>query len=470
MPQTLFDKIWEAHVVERRDGVDLLHIDRHVLHELTTHQAFQRLAAAGRPVRNPELTFAVPDHMVSSDPGRTEDTYAPAGPYVRTLRRNAADHGITLFDIDDPRQGIVHVVAPELGIALPGTTLVCGDSHTCTVGGLGALAFGIGTSDVEHVLATQTLALRKPKTLRVVLDGPLGPGVTAKDLILHVIATLGAGAGVGHAVEFAGPVVRALPVEGRLTLCNMAIEFSARFGLVAPDEATFRWIEGRPFAPAGRAFEQAVAAWQALPTDPAAAFDREERLNVAGLAPQVTWGTSPQFAVGVDGRVPDPAALPADRRAAAERALAYMDLTPGQAVAGLPVDVVFIGSCTNSRLSDLRLAAEVVHGRRVARGVRALVVPGSQAVRAAAEAEGLDRVFRAAGFEWREAGCSMCVGVNGDTVDGGRRCIATSNRNFEGRQGPGARTHLASPATAAASAVAGCIADPRDLLRKEAAA
>ncbi|MCA1972440.1 MAG: 3-isopropylmalate dehydratase, partial [Caenispirillum sp.] len=305
MPQTLFDKIWEAHVVERRDGVDLLHIDRHVLHELTTHQAFQRLAATGRPVRNPELTFAVPDHMVSSDPGRTEDTYAPAGPYVRTLRRNASDHGITLFDIDDPRQGIVHVVAPELGIALPGTTLVCGDSHTCTVGGLGALAFGIGTSDVEHVLATQTLALRKPKTLRVVLDGPLGPGVTAKDLILHVIATLGAGAGVGHAVEFAGPAVRALPVEGRLTLCNMAIEFSARFGLVAPDEATFRWIEGRPFAPAGRAFEQAVTAWHALPTDPAAAFDREERLNVAGLAPQVTWGTSPQFAVGVDGRVPD---------------------------------------------------------------------------------------------------------------------------------------------------------------------
>lgn len=462
--KTLFDKIWDSHVVERLDGGDLIHIDRHMIHELTSPRAFDRLAAAGRVVRSPELTFATPDHMVSSAPGRREDTYPKAAPYVRTLRGNAQASDITLFDLDDPRQGIVHVVAPELGLALPGTTLVCGDSHTCTVGGLGVVAFGIGTSDIEHVLATQTLVLRKPRRMRITLDGMPPPGVTAKDLVLHVIATLGAGAGVGHAVEFAGEAVRALPVEGRLTLCNMGIEFSARIAFVAPDDVVFAYLKDRPYAPKGALWDQAVSQWRELYSDPDAVFDRDERLDVSGLAPQVTWGTSPQYAVSVTGVVPDPDGLPEDRRDGARKALAYMGLTPGEPLEGLPVQNVFIGSCTNSRLSDLREAAAVVRGRTVAPGVRALVVPGSTAVRVAAEAEGLDQVFKDAGFMWGEASCSMCVGVNGDLVPRGERCVSTSNRNFEGRQGPGARTHLASPATAAAAAVTGRITDPRRLI------
>lgn len=463
MSATLFDRIWDRHVVARlEDGRDLLHIDRHVLHELTSPQAFDGLRRAGRPVRNPELTFATQDHMVPTAPGRDDDTWPDAAPYMRALRRNTAESGIRLFDIDDPEQGIVHVIAPELGIALPGATLVCGDSHTCTVGGLGALAFGIGTSQVEHVLATQTLPLEKPKRMRVTFEGRPGFGVYAKDLILHLIGRLGAGAGAGHAVEYAGEAVRSLPVEGRMTLCNMSIEFSARMGLVAPDETTFAYLEGRAYAPTGAAWDRAVAEWRGLASDPDAAFDREEVIDAGEIAPQTTWGTSPQDTVAITDRVPDPADAPPERRPAMEKALDYMGLVPGTPMTGIPVQKVFIGSCTNSRLSDLRAAAEVVRDRRVAEGVRAMIVPGSTAVRLAAEAEGLDRVFRAAGFEWRESGCSMCVAVNGDLVAPGERCVATSNRNFEGRQGPGARTHLASPAMAAAAAVAGRLADVRD--------
>lgn len=464
-PRTLVDRIWDAHVVRRfADGRELLYIDRHVLHEITSPEAFRRLDDEGWTVRRPDRSLAVQDHIVSTRPGRDGDSYPGGAPFVTALRANARRHGIRLFDLGDPRQGIVHVVAAEQGLALPGTTVVCGDSHTCTLGALGALAFGIGSSEAAHVLATQTLVMRRPRPFRLTVTGGLGPGVSAKDLILYAIGRLGAGAGAGHAVELAGPAVAALPVEARFTLCNMAIEMGARIGVVAPDAAVLDYLRGRPEAPAGPAWDASVAAWATLASDPGAVFDRDEVLDADGIAPQVTWGTSPEHVAPVTGVVPDPAAADtAARRRDREAALAYMGLAPGTPLAGLKVDVAFIGSCTNARLSDLREAAAVLRGRRVAAGVRALVVPGSSAVKRAAEAEGLDRVFAQAGFAWRESGCSACCGLNDDMIGPGERCLSSSNRNFEGRQGTGARTHLASPAMVAAGAVAGHIADVREI-------
>ncbi len=464
-PRMFLDKVWDQHVVaDLGDGFDLLHVDRHMLHELSSDVAFDRMAAAGVAPRNPELTFATQDHVVATTPGRGDDSNPESADYIQAMRRNAAAHGVELFDLGDPRQGIVHVIAPELGIALPGTLLVCGDSHTCTVGGVGALAWGIGTSEVAHVLATQCLVQRRPRTLRVRYEGETAPGVGAKDFALFTIGRLGARGGDGYAVEYAGPAIEALEVEGRLTLCNLSIELGARIGHVAPDERTIAYLAGRPYAPRDAAWERAVEDWRALPSDPGASADREVAVDVAEIGPQITWGTSPAQVCAVDAAIPDRGDL-ADpgARSAAELALEYMGLEAGAPLVGTPIDRVFIGSCTNSRLSDLRAAARVAAGRRVAAGVRALVVPGSGQVRAAAEAEGLDRVFLEAGFEWREPGCSMCVAMNGDVVEPGLRCVSTSNRNFEGRQGPRARTHLASPATAAAAAVAGQIADPREL-------
>jgi 3-isopropylmalate/(R)-2-methylmalate dehydratase large subunit len=463
MARTLFDKLWDAHVVATRpDGADILHIDRHVLHDLGSNVAFAKLAAAGRAVACPHLTIAVQDHVISTAANRRNESYPGGAPFGTALRQNTAQTGIRLFDLSHPLQGIVHVVSPELGVALPGATLACGDSHTCTVGGLGALAFGIGTSEVEHVLATQTLVLRRPKTMRVRFDGRLGRGVTAKDMILHLIGRVGIKAGVGHAVEYAGAAVSALPVEARLTLCNMSIELGARTGIVAPDDTTIDYLYSRMFAPKGALWDRAVDHWRTLSSDAGARFDREVDIDAAAITPQVTWGTNPQQVLPVDGRVPDPATLTdTAERANVERALAYMGLTPGTPLEGIRIDRAFIGSCTNSRLSDLRAAAETVRGRSVAPGVRALVVPGSTSVKHAAEAEGLDTIFREAGFEWRESACSMCAGANDDKVAPGERCISSSNRNFEGRQGPGARTHLASPAMVAAAAVAGHITDVR---------
>ena len=464
-PQTLFEKIWRDHVVaDLGDGRALLHIDRHLVHDLTSPQAFDGLRRAGRAVRNPELTFATQDHLVATQPGRGDATVPGGAELIRALRANARTHGIQLFDIDDPRQGIVHVIAPELGIALPGATLVCGDSHTCTVGALGAYAWGIGTSEVEHVLATQTLVQRKPATLRVTFEGALEPGVSAKDLVLFLIGQLGIAGGTGYALEYAGSTVRMLDMEERMTLCNMAIECGARTALVTPDDVTYNYLHGREYTPNGAAWDTALAYWRTLPGDADASCERELRFDVGALEPQITWGTSPQDVVAVHGRVPDPEqAGDSARRAAMQRALDYMGLAPGATLAGLEVDRVFIGSCTNSRLSDLRTAARIVRGRRVAPNVRAMVVPGSMTVKRDAEAEGLDQVFRNAGFEWREPGCSMCAGLNADKVGPRERCVATSNRNFEGRQGPLARTHLASPAMAAAAAVTGCITDVRRL-------
>ncbi len=463
---TLFEKIWHAHVIERLDaGRDLIYVDRHVLQETTCAVAFENLRRRGRRVRRPELTIATEDHIVPTRPGRGAVADDAEGQELLDLMRaNAAGAGIRRYGLGDPRQGIVHVISAELGLALPGTVLACGDSHTSTVGGLGALGLGIGTSEVEHVLATQTLALDRPRTMRITFEGRTAPGVTAKDMILHAIGRFGIAAGRGHAVEYAGPAVRALPVEQRLTLCNMSIEIGARVGFIAPDDTVFDYVAGRPFAPKGAAFDRLLDQWRSLVSDPDAVFDRDLALDASAIEPQVTWGTMPEQVAGIGGRVPDPARLDPSRRAAAERALAYMDLVPDTPLEGLPVDVVFIGSCTNSRLSDLKAAAALVRGRRVAPGVRALVVPGSEAVRRAGEGLGLDRVFTEAGFEWREPGCSMCLGMNGDVVPPGRRSVSTSNRNFEGRQGPGSRTHLASPLTAAASAIAGRIADPRKLM------
>jgi 3-isopropylmalate/(R)-2-methylmalate dehydratase large subunit len=462
-PQTAFDKIWSLHIVkELSDGSTLLHIDRHVMHEITSYQGFDGLRRDGRRVRNTELTVAVPDHILSTDPGRTERSFAPGTDFVQTLRKNTREAGIELFDVHDPRQGIVHVMAPELGIALPGATLVCGDSHTCTVGGIGALAFGIGSSQVEHVLATQVLPMKKPKRMRARFEGRLHAGVFAKDLILYLIGKMGAGAGTGFAVEFAGPVIRDLSVEGRLTLCNMSIEMGARIGFVAPDEKTIEYVRGRLFAPSGADWNAAVQQWRRLTSEEGASFDQEVTIDTNQIAPQITWGTSPAHVLNVDQPVPDPKSIPDPQsRRNAERALAYMGLSPGAPLAGLPIQNVFIGSCTNSRLEDLHAAAAMIHDRHVAPGVRAMVVPGSTSVKRAAEAEGLDRVFLDAGFEWRESACSMCGAVNADKVGPGERCVATSNRNFEGRQGPNARTHLASPAMAAAAAIAGKIVDIR---------
>jgi len=463
--RTLFGKIWGAHVVRSLEGGrDLVFVDRHILQETTSAAAFDGLARAGRAVAHPELTLATQDHIVSTAPGRGEESNPGGLALMRLMRANASAHGIRHFGVEDPRQGIVHVIGPELGAVLPGTILACGDSHTSTAGGVGALGIGVGTSEVEHVLATQTLLLQRPRTMRILFEGLPAAAVGAKDMILAAIGHLGIAAGRGHAVEYAGAAISALPVEGRLTVCNMSIELGARLGLVAPDDRTFAYLHGRPYAPKGADWDAALAEWRGLATDDGATFDREHAIDVRDLAPQVTWGTTQEDVVGVDALVPvpDDFAEP-ERRQRAAKAVAYMGLVPGTPIAGTPVDIVFIGSCTNARLSDLQAAAAVARGRKVAPGVRALVVPGSAAVKREAEALGLDRVFSEAGFEWRSPGCSMCVSINEDVVPPGARCLATSNRNFEGRQGPGARTHLCSPTTAAASAVSGYIADARRL-------
>ena len=462
MGRTLFDKIWDDHaVVERADGQALLAIDRHYVHEGSFH-AFGMLDHAGRRVRRPELTFAVADHYAPSAPRPGPVRDPELADMMAQLRDNTGRHGVALLDLDDPAQGIVHVAMPEQGLTLPGLTIVCGDSHTSTHGAFGALAFGIGASEVSHVLATQALWQRRPRTMRVSVSGVLGPHVTAKDLILAVIARVGAAGATGHVIEYAGEAVAGLPMEARMTVCNMSIEAGGRAGLVTPDDTTFAWLHGRPRAPRGAAWDSAVLAWRGLRGDEDARFDREVTLDGDAVAPTATWGTSPETALPIDARVPDPAREPdAARRESMVSQLRYMDLVPGTALDGIAVDQVFIGSCTNGRLDDLRAAAAVLRGRRAA--VPGLVVPGSTAVKRAAEAEGLDRVFRDAGLRWGEAGCSMCVGMNGDLVEAGRRCASTSNRNFEGRQGRGSRTHLMSPAMAAAAAVVGRITDVRRL-------
>jgi 3-isopropylmalate/(R)-2-methylmalate dehydratase large subunit len=471
-PLTLYEKIWAAHVVERRDdGTCLIYIDRHLVHEVTSPQAFEGLRAAGRRVRRPDLTLAVPDHNLPTTPrtdaaGRTLPIADPeSAQQLDALRRNTAEFGIDYIDASAAEQGIVHVIGPELGFTLPGTTLVCGDSHTSAHGALGALAFGIGTSEVEHVLATQTLLLTPSRTMEIRVDGTLGFGVSAKDVILSIIGRIGAAGGTGHVVEYTGEVIRGLSIEGRLTIANMSIEGGARAGLIAPDETTFAYLKGRPLAPAGAAWEQAVAWWRDLASDPAARYDKVVRLDATDIAPALTWGTSPEDVVPITGSVPDPESF-ADpsKRAAARKSLDYMGLAPGTAMRDVAIQHVFIGSCTNSRIEDLRAAAAVADGRHVADGVRALVVPGSGLVKRQAESEGLDRIFTSAGFEWREPGCSMCLAMNPDKVPPGERCASTSNRNFVGRQGPGARTHLLSPAMAAAAAVTGRLTDVRDIM------
>jgi 3-isopropylmalate/(R)-2-methylmalate dehydratase large subunit len=462
--KTLFDKIWDQHVVaDLGDGYALLHVDRHLLHDLGGGRAVLEIAEKGYRLRNPGLTFATPDHAISSTPGRA-DTSAVGRRLLEDLRTLSRDHGVRLFDVGEPGQGIVHVIGPELGLTLPGTLLVCGDSHTCTHGGMGALAFGIGTSEVTHVLATQCLVQRRPRRLRITFEGNCAPGVTPKDMILYVIGKIGAAGGNGSAVEYAGAAVRALEIEGRLTLCNLSIELGAKIGMVAPDDKTYAFLADRPFAPKGALWDQAVAQWRTLSSDDDAGFDHEEQIDVAEIAPQITWGTSPEMVIAVDQRIPDPASFAdSGKRRAAEAALDYMGLVPGAPIAGTKVDWVFIGSCTNSRISDLRAAAEVAKRGKVAPHVHAWVVPGSENVKRQAEAEGLDRIFTDAGFAWRDPGCSMCLAANGETVPRGQRSVSTSNRNFVGRQGPGARTHLASPAMAAAAALAGAISDVRRL-------
>lgn len=477
-PRTLYEKIWDAHVVETRDandygGTSLIFIDRHLVHEVTSPQAFEALRASGRKVRRPDLTLAVPDHNVpttarlDSAGARLPISDPQSAAQLAALERNAPAFGIRHIGATDAEQGIVHVVGPEQGFSLPGATIVCGDSHTAAHGGIGALAFGIGTSEVEHVLATQTLLLRKSKTMEVRVEGALGPGVTPKDLILHVIGAIGTAGGTGHVIEYRGAVFEAMSVEGRLTVCNMSIEGGARAGLIAPDDTTFAYLEGRPYAPRGAEWDRAVQWWRTLRTDEDATFDKSVVIDAADIEPTVTWGTSPEDTAPIGGSVPAPESFadPA-KQEAARRSLAYMGLEPGQRLAEVPVENVFIGSCTNSRIEDLRAAAEVLRGRRKADGVRwAIVVPGSGLVKRQAEAEGLDRVFIEAGLEWREPGCSACLAMNPDKVPPGERCASTSNRNFVGRQGPGARTHLMSPAMAAAAAVTGRLTDVRELVR-----
>jgi 3-isopropylmalate/(R)-2-methylmalate dehydratase large subunit len=464
--RTMLAKIWDQHVIAQiGDDTDLLHVDRHLLHDLGGSRGLLDLKNRNLSVHNPELTFATPDHAISTARGRA-GTIKIGQELLAALRVETSANGIEMFDIDEPGQGIVHVIGPDLGLSLPGCLVVCGDSHTCTHGGLGALAFGIGSSELTHVLATQAIIQRRPKTLRVMFEGRLPFGVTAKDLILALIGHIGAAGGTGYAVEYAGSAIRDMPIEGRLTICNLSIELGAKMGLVAPDEKTYDYIRGRRYAPRGEMWERAVKAWRQLPSDADAVFDREVVIDVEAVIPQVTWGISPEHVIGIDGHVPDPQAI-ADPalRAAIETALDYMGLKPGAPIIGTPIDWVFIGSCTNSRMSDLRAAAEVARGRKVAPGVRAWVVPGSETVKRDAVAEGLDKLFTDAGFEWREPGCSMCLAANGETVPPGQRSVSTSNRNFIGRQGPRARTHLASPATAAAAAIAGAIADVRTMER-----
>ncbi|HZP79166.1 MAG TPA: 3-isopropylmalate dehydratase large subunit [Pseudolabrys sp.] len=462
-PQTLVDKLWSAHeIVRREDGDSLLWVDRHYVHEGSFH-AFSQVAARNATVAEPGLTFGVADHYVPTRAPRRAIANPEIARMVRQLEDNTQKHGVKLFGLDDPRQGIVHVVGPEQGLTLPGLLVVCGDSHTSTHGALGAYAFGIGASEVAHVLMTQTIWQRKPRRMRITVDGDAVPGVAAKDIALAIIATITADGATGHAIEFAGSAIRALSIEGRLTLCNMSIEAGARCGMVAPDEKTFAYIKGRPFAPAGAAFDAAVEAWSALKGDAGATFDREVTLDAAEITPIVTWGTSPQHALPVAASVPDPACETDSARANELRdALTYMGLNPGTRLTDVAIDRVFIGSCTNSRIEDLRAAAAVLAGR--VSKVPGLVSPGSSAVKRQAEEEGLDRIFRDAGLEWAESGCSMCVGINGDLVASGERCASTTNRNFRGRQGPGARTHLMSPAMVAAAAVSGHLADVRPLL------
>lgn len=461
-PRSLFDKLWDTHVVANLGGVCLIAIDRVLLHERTGGVALRSLAEAGRRVLDPARVFATMDHIIDTFPGRGDGTLMPTGrDFIETTRRASASSGITLFDIGSPDQGIVHVISPELAIVLPGLTLVCPDSHTGTQGALGALAWGIGSSEAEHALATGTLRLRKPDTMRVNVSGHLGSSVTTKDLALHILSIHGAGGGSGAAVEYAGDAISALDMEARLTLCNLATEFAAFSALIAPDDKTFRYLKGRRYAPAGTAWDRAVAVWQQLHSDKDAVFSRELDINAADVAPMVTWGLSPQQGVAISGRVPHfDAVAGRDSREAYERALTYMNLVPGQPLAGLPIDAAFIGSCTNSRLSDLRRAAKRIDGHHVAAGVRAVVVPGSTRVKTEAESEGLDRLFTRAGFEWRESGCSMCFYAGGEHFPPNARVISSTNRNFESRQGPGVRTHLASPETVAASALAGAIAGP----------
>jgi 3-isopropylmalate/(R)-2-methylmalate dehydratase large subunit len=464
MAKTLFDKIWDSHVItDLGNGFVLLHIDRLLLHDLSGARALREVMEKGYTPAQPRLVYATPDHAISTQPGRTEETFPPGAPLLRGLRENTRKLGIHLFDIGQDGNGIVHIVGPEQGLTLPGTTLVCGDSHTCTHGGMGSLAFGIGSSELEHVLATQTMVQRKPKRLLVRFEGKVPEGVTAKDMILHLIGDLGTAAGTGHAVEYAGSAVRGLTVEGRLTLCNLSIEMGARTGMVAPDDATFDYLNGRDFSPKGAMWDRAVAHWRTLPSDPDADFDREHTIDMSRVAPQITWGTSPEHVIAVDRPIPDPQTGPEDKRASWTAALQYQGLEPGKPIEGTKVDWVFIGSCTNSRLSDLRAAAAIAKGRQKAPHVNAWIVPGSERVKREAEAEGLDRIFKDAGFEWREPGCSMCIASNGERVPPGQRSVSTSNRNFVGRQGPGARTHLASPAMAAAAAIKGAIADVRKL-------
>ncbi len=460
MPTTLFDKLWRSHVVrEFDDGTALIYLDRVFLHERTGGIALKSLADSGRRVANTSQVFATMDHIVDTFPGRGDSTLMPSGgEFIRAMREGARDAGIRLFDITDPDQGISHMISAEQGIALPGLTLVCPDSHTCTLGALGALAWGIGTSDCEHALATEVLRVRRPRQTRAWFDGALNRGVTAKDLILYLIARYGADGAQGSAIEYAGPAIAALPMEGRFTLCNMAVEFSAFTGVVAPDSRTVEYVDGRRFAPRGAEWRQAKRYWATLRTDPDARFDEEFQIDAGAISPMVSWGTSPAHSAGIDEPVPAPdSRLPGEKRDAYQRALDYMAIEPGRPLRGLPIDAAFIGSCTNSRLPDLRAAAAVLRGRRIADGVKAICVPGSTPTKHAAEAEGLDRVFTDAGFEWREAGCSMCFYAGGEGFAPGQRVLSTTNRNFEGRQGPGVRTHLASPITVAASALSGHI-------------
>ena len=463
MRKTLYEKIWNRHIVRTLDdGMCLLYIDRHLVHEVTSPQAFEGLRLAGRKVRHPELTLATMDHNVPTDSMRTI-TEEIARQQVETLARNCREFGITLHDMDSARQGIVHMIGPELGLTLPGTTVVCGDSHTATHGAFGALAFGIGTSEVEHVLATQTLRMSPSRTFKVVFTGTLPSKLTSKDMILKLIGQIGAAGGTGTVLEYTGPAVTALSMEARMSICNMSIEAGARAGLMAPDETTFQFIASgdRPYAPRGEALDRAIADWKTLPSDPDATFDRELTLDVTNLVPQVSWGTSPGMMADVTGVVPEPDHAVHYTRKDCENALAYMGLTPGTRIVDIPIDTVFIGSCTNGRIEDLREAAAVFRDRSVKSGLRVLVVPGSEPVRAQAEAEGIDRVFKQAGAEWRRAGCSMCLGMNPDRLSEGERCASTSNRNFEGRQGKGGRTHLCSPQMAAAAAIEGHFVDIR---------